>query len=1290
MTKEPVSNKDATVDGLPDAERTKHIRGWLDDKLQRWAGRGLIGGLGSMLMALPALAQATSAQLDTFQFVDAIPGVRSAKLLANGDVQLKMMDGRTLVVDAEDVQILDNGAIMVADEAASQIAQFGAAAEAGAAATASSISSTGLVLSGLGVAGAAAAAGGGGGGGDIGDDRSEPTQPGGGDREPATTPPAPSLPILNLAELQANALNNISTDVSAPDGTSAIEVTIGSLTKSVAPDLDGSWRISLTAAEAAALPQGAADITVRALDADGIELSTGTARFDVDTIPPTVTISAISCGDVLNTAEKGTDLVISGTTDAGNGQTVTVTVNGQTYTSAASGGNWTATIPSADLVSLPNGATITVTADVSDRAGNPSVQASDSFDTDFTAPTLTLDPVAGGSIDLVDVQGDLTLTGTTTAEDGQAVTVTFQGRDYTGTASGGNWSVTIPNADLADLTTGSPVAVSATTSDQASNPATSATASVPVDLTGPSISITPLTVGAVLNAAEVASDLTVSGLTGNVPDGQQVTVTVNGQTYSGTVSSGAWTVTIPSADLGALADGGSFTLTADVANSDGLNAPQADIVLSKDVTAPGLSIDGFSHGTVLNAAERGTDLTITGTTNAEDNQTVTVNLNGETYLGSVSGGAWSITVPAARLSNLPDGATINITANVSDAAGNPAAQASGSFDTDFTAPTLTISPLPDGSVMNLSERATDLIVNGSSDAPDGTVITVELARPDNTVDVSGTATVNGGAWTFTAPAASLGDLQDDETYSVNAAVTDAAGNRSTVSTSIETDFTAPTITLSPLSVGAQLDVEERGADLTVSGTTSAEDGQSVTVNLGGRDYAALVSGGSWSVAVPTADLTALPDASNITVTASVQDANGNAASDATASFTTDFRPILRLNPIGSNDAVPLADAQNNGLTVSGTAVGLTAGQVINVTLNGNSAGTATVAANGTWSANISGTAFSGLTAGDAMNISATATVVGRPDPTPVTDQVIAYTPAPYIISEVGQSGSTVTFAIYADPDRDVSSGLAFDADLGFDSSVITFNAGSDVKHADLTIFSVNHSGNPVRFGGAAISISDLSQPLVTFEMTVQDASKPIELQLTSPQGGPTRIVFGTDGTDMMAGTQTDDVIRGGGGDDTIDLSGAGRDILVLEADPNDNGIDTITGFNLGPAAIVSDAIIFSGLDPNTLRGNGTVVETLGTGDSLGANTGFVGFSTRLTNLNEDTIATAAETLTDAQSGDEIYALVTDGTDSALVKVNYTGADTATVEKMAEFDGLSDLSAFHADNILLTDPTGASA
>ncbi|WP_254055675.1 Ig-like domain-containing protein [Ruegeria sp. EL01] len=1279
MTKAPDSNSHLS-DDQQGTERKDHIRRWIDGKLRRWTGRGIAGGLGSTLMALPALSQATVEELYAFQFAETITGVRSVKLLKNGDVELHMADGRTLIVAAENVQILDSGAIMIAEEAVAEIAQFSVAEAGGAAA--GGIGGAGAALGGVGLAGAAAAAGGGGSDGDDSGPVETPAPP------PA---PAPTFPSLNLAELQSTALNSTSTESTAPDGTTTVQVTIGSLVKTVTPDSDGNWSISLTPSEASGLPQGVTTVTIKNFDSSGEEISVQLVQFDIDTIPPTISISGFSDGAVLNSAEQSTDLAITGTTDAENGQTVSVTLNGQTYTGTVSAGQWSVTVPSSDLTALPDGATVVVTADVSDSAGNPAVQINSSFDTDFSAPIATLDQVAGGSIDLVDLGGDLSLTGTTTAEDGQVVTVTFDGQAYTGTAAGGSWSVTVPNADLSGLVTGVPASITVAVEDTAGNPSAPISVSVPVNLTGPSIAIAPLSVGAILNSTEIGSDLTVTGTTGNVGDGQQVTVTLDGQTYTGTVSGGTWSVTIPSGDLVALADGGSFNLTADVSDSDGLAAHQADVSISTDVTAPTLSIDSLSDGAIMSAAEQGTDLTIAGSTTAEDGQVVSIEMNGQSYSATVSGGSWSVSVPAADLAALPDATTVTVTANVTDTAGNPALQASNGFDTDFTSPTIAITNLSDGAVMNAVEQGSNLTVSGTSDAPDGTIVTVEITRDDGTVDITGTATVTGGAWTYTATASDLSGLQDAEDYDVNASVADTAGNNSQATDSFATDFTAPSVTIDPLSVGSVLDLTEQGSDLSISGTTTAEDGQTVSVTLGGQTYTAVATGGAWSTTVPTADLAALSDATNVPISASVDDAAGNSASAATTSITTDFRPILSMSSVGTNNAFSLSDAQSAGIDISGSSIGLTAGQTVDVMINGSLVGAAVVALDGSWSLNVPPSSFSGFDAGDDLTFAAQATVSGGPDPLAVSSEATAHVPAAYVVTEVDQTGTTVTFAIHADADRDVSSGLAMTAELEFDSSVVTFDAGSDTENGEFDLFLANPGvGDTVNFAGAATTFTDLSQPLVTFTMTVQDPSQPIILTITTPDGGPTNFQIGTDGNDTLTATGVDTVIRGGDGDDTIDVSDAGRDIVVFEANPADNGTDTVTGFTIGPATDVTDALMFSGLNVSSLRGNGADFETLTVGNALGSDTGFVGLTTILTDLTEGTIEAAVESFTGALSGDELYLLATDGTDSVLVKVDYSASDTATVETVATFDGLGDLSGLSSDNILHTDPTGASA
>jgi len=70
----------------------------------------------------------------------------------------------------------------------------------------------------------------------------------------------------------------------------------------------------------------------------------------------------------------------------------------------------------------------------------------------------------------------------------------------------------------------------------------------------------------VVNALESQSDLSISGTTTGVEDGQHVTVSLNGHDYDGVVTGNAWTVTVPQGDVAALADGGSYPVTADVSS----------------------------------------------------------------------------------------------------------------------------------------------------------------------------------------------------------------------------------------------------------------------------------------------------------------------------------------------------------------------------------------------------------------------------------------------------------------------------------------------------------------------------------------------------------------------------------------------------------------------------------------------------------------------------------------------------------------------------------------------------
>ncbi|MCV5497700.1 hypothetical protein OFN10_29730, partial [Escherichia coli] len=81
---------------------------------------------------------------------------------------------------------------------------------------------------------------------------------------------------------------------------------------------------------------------------------------------------------------------------------------------------------------------------------------------------------------------------------------------------------------------------------------------------------------------------------------------------------GSWTTTIPAADLSALRDGDA-TVQASVSTING-NTASATHAYSVDATPPTLAINTIATDDILNAAEAGNPLTISGSSTAEAGQ----------------------------------------------------------------------------------------------------------------------------------------------------------------------------------------------------------------------------------------------------------------------------------------------------------------------------------------------------------------------------------------------------------------------------------------------------------------------------------------------------------------------------------------------------------------------------------------------------------------------------------------------------------------------------------------------
>jgi len=208
-----------------------------------------------------------------------------------------------------------------------------------------------------------------------------------------------------------------------------------------------------------------------------------------------------------------------------------------------------------------------------------------------------------------------------------------------------------------------------------------------VDFTIPTISsITPAW-GSVLNSVEDNTDQDVTVVTSGAEDGQQVSVALNNITYTGDVTSNSATVTILAADLQALTDGQSYTMTADVFDIAG-NAAVAVTSAAFDVdrALPTINSISIPWGNILNILEDDNDQDVTVTTSgAENNQIVTITLNGATYTGTVTNNSAAVTILASALQALTDGATYTMTADVSDVNSNPAQTVtSAAFTVDRT------------------------------------------------------------------------------------------------------------------------------------------------------------------------------------------------------------------------------------------------------------------------------------------------------------------------------------------------------------------------------------------------------------------------------------------------------------------------------------------------------------------------------------------------------------------------------------------------------------------------------
>jgi len=193
---------------------------------------------------------------------------------------------------------------------------------------------------------------------------------------------------------------------------------------------------------------------------------------------PTIAVNSVTPDNVLNAAEAGANVTITGTTTGTQaGDTVTLTINGKTYTGTVDGsGNYSINVPGSDLAA-DSDTTIAASVSSTDTAGNTGTGTANKA---YTVDTVA--PVVPTVVSQVTSNNTPTVTGTVTLGAGENLAVTINGVTYTTanglSIAGPNWSVTLPSTPMGTYT------VVATARDSAGNTSSDATANELV-ITGP-------------------------------------------------------------------------------------------------------------------------------------------------------------------------------------------------------------------------------------------------------------------------------------------------------------------------------------------------------------------------------------------------------------------------------------------------------------------------------------------------------------------------------------------------------------------------------------------------------------------------------------------------------------------------------------------------------------------------------------------------------------------------------------------------------------------------------------
>ena len=743
----------------------------------------------------------------------------------------------------------------------------------------------------------------------------------------------------------------------------------------------GTWKLPLESADLLGLPNGTWVVTVTVTD-DAGNSSTKTENITVQLTPPPIPSLDLVFGDgVLNFAEARDGQTISGSTGvSGAGQIVNVYFAGNTtplLATVGTDGKWTLALTPSELADLGGTGPYSITVVSTDQYGNSSSSVPQTFTVDLSVPTpeITNTPFGiDGVLNIAEAGAPITISGKTgIVGDNQNVKVTIDvnGVPYNATVDTlGNWSLELPAGALSGLT-GNPHTINVTATDVSGNTANT-TLNFTTDFTPPVVAVTNVSTDGYINIAEAAAGTTISGTT----DGASVKVSIGGVLFDAVVTGGTWSLALNAAQIGTLAQGDQpiIVTATDAAGNTSTALSHVGVVTNASL-APTVTVGLFAGDNVLDYGESRTTQTISGTTtHVEAGRTVQITVGTGSFSAIVQAdGTWSVALTPAQLQGL--GGATNITANVTDIAGNPAPANVHPITVDLTPPPtlLTINPITGDNVINVADNGPLNVTlsgeyRGASPLLQTVSVSVTIGGVTTPLGVSVPLIGTNGNWTIPVVLGSFA-FPADGTYTVTATLI-GPGPTATVTQTVLVDRTPPTLTIGTFAGDDVLNGTEAATAQTVSGTAStSEIGRTVTVTLNGKTYTAVVgAGGAWSTVIPAADLQNAVPGTN-TINASLTDAAGNTTTQAHNFSTDTVAPLLSVGVLAGDNVLNLAESLLTQVLTGTTNA--EDGQIVTIKIAGVTVATAEVAG-GSWTASILPSNLSGLLQGpNVLTVSVT-------------------------------------------------------------------------------------------------------------------------------------------------------------------------------------------------------------------------------------------------------------------------------------------------------------------------------